>query len=193
MTHVYFVRHAEPNCQNHDDALRELSPKGLADRALAAGYLRDKGVDAVLSSPYRRAVDTVAPLADALGLTVETVDGFRERAVGDWVEDFGGYSQRQWADFDYKLPGGESLQETQRRNLAALDGVLERLAGRTVAVGSHGTALSALIHHFRPAFGYTDFERIRPLMPWIVRFTFDGRVCVGVEEYNVFTGVAKEI
>ncbi len=193
MTHAYFVRHAEPNCQNHDDALRELSPKGLADRALAAGYLRDKGVDAVLSSPYRRAVDTVSPLADALGLTVETVDGFRERAVGDWVEDFDGYSQRQWADFDYKLPGGESLQETQRRNLAALDGVLERLAGRTVAVGSHGTALSALIHHFRPAFGYADFERIRPLMPWIVRFTFDGRVCVGVEEYNVFTGVAKEI
>ena len=61
------------------------------------------------------------------------------------------------------------------------------------AVGSHGTALSTLIHHFRPAFGYADFERICPLMPWIVRFTFDGRVCVGVEEYNVFTGVAKEI
>ena len=67
MTHVYFVRHAEPNCQNHDDALRELSPKGLADRALAAGYLRDKGVNAVLSSPYRRAVNTVAPLADVEG------------------------------------------------------------------------------------------------------------------------------
>ena len=130
MTHVYFVRHAEPNYQNHDDALRELSPKGLADRALAAGYLRDKGVDSVLSSPYRRAVDTVAPLADALGLTVETMDGFRERAVGDWVEDFGGYSQRQWAYFDYKLPDGESLREVQKRNLKAGDEVLERFAGR---------------------------------------------------------------
>lgn len=193
MTHVYFVRHAEPNCQNHDDALRELSPKGLADRALAAGYLRDKGVNAVLSSPYRRAVNTVAPLADALGLPVETVDGFRERAVGDWVEDFGGYSQRQWADFDYKLPDGESLREVQKRNLKALDEVLERFAGRTVAVGSHGTALSTLIHHFRPAFGYAEFERIRPLMPWIVHFTFDGRVCVGVEEHDVFTGKTGKI
>ena len=193
MTHVYFVRHAEPNCPNHEAALRELSPKGLADRALAAGYLRDKGVDAVLSSPYRRAVDTVAPLADALGLPVETVDGFRERAVGDWVEDFGGYSQRQWADFDYKLSDGESLREVQKRNLKALDEVLERFAGRTVAVGSHGTALSTLIHHFRPAFGYADFERIRPLMPWIVRFTFDGRVCVGVEEHDVFTGKTGKI
>lgn len=187
MTHIYFVRHAEPNYQNHDDALRELTPKGLADRALAADYLRDKGIYAVLSSPYRRAVDTVAPLADALGLTVETVDSFRERAVGSWVADFGGYSQRQWADFDYKLAGGESLREVERRSLAAMNEVLERFAGRTVAIGSHGTALSAIIHHFRPRFGYDDFQRIKGLFPWIVRFDFAGPECVGIQTYDVFS------
>ena len=29
MTTVYFVRHAEPNYDNHDDMSRELSKKGL--------------------------------------------------------------------------------------------------------------------------------------------------------------------
>lgn len=194
MTHVYFVRHAEPNYANHDDALRELAPKGLADRALAAGYLRDKGVDAVLSSPYKRAVDTVAPLAEMLGLAVETVDGFRERKVDSvWIEDFDGFVRRQWADFSYKLSDGESLGEAQGRNLEALDGVLERFAGRTVAIGSHGMALSTVIHHFRPGFGYEEFNRIRPIMPWIVHFVFDGRGCVAVEEHDVFTGITKEI
>lgn len=189
MTHVYFVRHAQPNHDNHDDALRELSPKGLADRALAADYLRGKGVAAVLSSPYRRAADTVAPLAEALGLAVETVDDFRERRIaGGWIEDFDGYSRRQWEDFRYKLPGGESLEEVQARNLRALDEVLERFAGRTVVVGSHGTALSTLIHSFRPDFGYGGFQRIRSLMPWIAHFTFDGRQCVGIEGYDVFSG-----
>lgn len=194
MTHVYFVRHAQPNYENHDDSSRELSPKGLADRALVTDYLRNKGVDAVLSSPYRRAMDTVAPLAEQLGLTVETVEDFRERKVDSgWIEDFHAFSRRQWADFDYKLSDGESLGETQRRNLRALDRVLERFAGKTVVIGSHGTALSTVIRHFRPGFGFGEFERIRPVMPWIVRFTFDGNLCVNVEEYDVFTGRTGEI
>ena len=194
MTHVYFVRHAEPNYENHDDSSRELSSKGLADRVLVTGYLRDKGVTAVLSSPYRRAVDTVSPLADTLGLPVETMDGFRERKVDSgWIEDFRTFSQRQWADFDYKLSDGESLGEAQARNLNALELVLERFPDQTVVIGSHGTALSTVIHHFRPEFDFAEFERIRPLMPWIVHFTFDDRRCAGIEEYNVFTGITKKI
>ena len=39
MTHVYFVRHAEPNYENHDDSSRELSSKGLADRVLVTGLI----------------------------------------------------------------------------------------------------------------------------------------------------------
>ncbi len=193
MTHVYFVRHAEPNYDNHDDALRELSPKGLADRALVTEVLRDKGIAAVLSSPYRRAVDTVTPLADALGLPVELVDGFRERRIDSWIEDFEAYSRRQWADFEYKRADGESLGEVERRNIAALEGVLARFSGKAVAAGAHGTALSTILHHFRPGFGYNDFQRIRPLMPWIVRLDFEGAECVGIETYDVFTRQAETL
>ena len=32
MTTVYFVRHAQPNYENHDDLTRELTEKGLQDR-----------------------------------------------------------------------------------------------------------------------------------------------------------------
>ena len=187
MTHIYFVRHAQPNYENHDNFSRELSPKGLTDRSLVTGYLVDKGVDAVLSSPYRRAADTVAPLAERLGLALETMEDFRERKVGGWIEDFESYSQRQWADFDYRLSGGESLMETQIRSLRALDMVLERFPEKTVAIGSHGTALSTVLHHFRPGFGFAEFEQIRPVMPWIVRLDFEGQACVGIEAYNVFT------
>lgn len=194
MTHIYFIRHAQPNYENHDDFSRELSPKGLKDRMLAADYLRDRGVDAVLSSPFKRAADTVAPVAERLGLAVETVEDFRERKVGSgWIEDFDGFTFRQWADFNYKLPDGESLGEVQERNLKALGGVLEQFAGRTVVIGSHGTALSTLVHHFRPGFGYAGFDRIRPVMPWVVHFVFDGCQCVSVEEHDVFTGKTSKI
>ena len=183
MTTVYFVRHAQPNYENHDDLTRELTEKGLQDRMKVVEVLREIPVHAVLSSPYKRAVDTVQPLADQRGLSVVTDADFRERKVGDgWLEDFTSFAKRQWADFDFALEHGESLRQVQVRNTAALERALERHDGKTIVIGSHGTALSSLVEYYVPGFGYEGFDRIRNIMPWVVRFTFEGRNCIGVEE-----------
>ena len=187
MTTVYFVRHAQPNFANHDDLTRELTAKGMEERHLVESLLADVQVDAVLSSPYRRAVDTVQPLADARGLAIRTVADFRERRVDScWIEDFNSFCRAQWADFDYKLTDGETLRQVQQRNIAALEAVLEEFAGQTVVIGSHGTALSTIVNHFDPTFDHADFEKIRGLMPWVVRFTFEGMDCVDITSYDVF-------
>lgn len=187
MTTVYFVRHAQPNFANHDDLTRELTAKGMADRLLVLDLLAGVPVDAVLSSPYRRAVDTVQPLADERGLGIRAVEDFRERRVDScWIEDFDGFCRAQWADFDYRLTDGETLRQVQRRNMAALEAVLVEFAGQTVVIGSHGTALSTIINHYDPTFGHADFEKIRGLMPWVVRFTFEGMDCVDNCSYDVF-------
>ena len=186
MTTVYFVRHAQPNYDNHDDMTRELTEKGLQDRMKVAEALRKIPIHAVLSSPYKRAVDTVQPLADRRGLPVESDADFRERKVGDgWLEDFTSFAKRQWADFDFALEHGESLRQVQVRNTAALERVLERHDGKTIVIGSHGTALSTLVEYYAPGFGYAGFDRIRNVMPWVVRFTFDGKVCTEVKEIEL--------
>ena len=187
MTTVYFVRHAQPNYNNHDDATRELTEKGLQDRKLVTEFLRDKQVDSVLSSPYKRAVDTVKDFADTYGFSIRLVDDFRERKIeSTWIEDFKGFSRKQWSDFDYKLSDGESLREVQNRNISALKQVLDEYAGKTVVIGSHGTALCTILQYFNPSFGYDDFDRIRHLMPWIVKFTFQGDTCPDIQTYNLF-------
>ena len=186
MTDFYFIRHAEPR-YDADDRTRGLSEKGLRDRALAAEFLADKSVDAVLSSPYRRAVETVEVFAKERGMEVLPVEDFRERCIADmWIEDFREFTRRQWEDHDYKLGGGESLREVQRRNIAALTDVLRQYDGKTVAVGTHGTALSTIIQYFVPSFGYAEFDRIRGKMPWAVHFAFDGGRCVRIEEHDLF-------
>lgn len=38
MTNVYFVRHAQPNYENHDDLTRELTENGLQDRKILIEY-----------------------------------------------------------------------------------------------------------------------------------------------------------
>lgn len=194
MTELYFIRHCEPNYDNHDDALRELTPKGQADTRLVTAYLQGRQIDAVLSSPFKRAVDTVKPFAESVGLPVATIEALRERRVDSgWIGDFDGFTRRQWADFSYKLSDGESLGEVQARMTACLDRILEEYGGRRVAVGSHGTAMSVLVHTLRPAFGYEGFSRIRRVMPWAVHFTFAGRDCARVEETDLMGGETREI
>ena len=186
MTTLYFIRHAESR-YDADDRTRGLSDKGLRDRALATEFLADKSIEAVLSSPYRRAVETVQEFADLRGLDVIPVEDFRERRIADvWIEDFREYTRRQWEDHDFKLAGGESLREVQTRNIAALSEVLRQYGGKTIAVGTHGMALSTMIHQFVPTFGWAEFRQILGKMPWAVHFTFDGERCVRIEGHDLF-------
>ncbi|MBO4409064.1 MAG: histidine phosphatase family protein [Clostridiales bacterium] len=187
MTRVFFVRHAEPNYDNHDDMLRELSPKGLADRSKVTDFLSSKDIDVVLSSPFKRAVDTVKDFADSKGLSIEIVDDFRERRVDSvWIEDFSAFSRRQWDDFSYKLSDGECLKEVQERNISALNEVLSRYSGKNIVIGSHGTALSTVINYYDPSFGFADFDKIRFVMPWIVEFVFDDKgSCTEINKYQL--------
>ena len=187
MTTIYFVRHAQPNYDNHNDLERELTAKGLKDRKCVTAFLLDKSVDVVLSSPYKRSFDTVKDFADCVGLTIGIVPDFRERKVESvWIDDFESFCKRQWIDFTYKLSDGESLKEVQERNIAALRDVLTVYKDKTVVIGTHGTALATILNYYDPSFGYNDFQRVRHFMPWIVKMTFDGEWLVGIEEYNVF-------
>ena len=185
MTTVYFVRHAQPNYENHNDALRELTAKGLHDRKKVTEFLEDKDIDVVISSPFKRSIDTVKEFADQHKLQVEQIRDFRERTVGgEWIEDFDIFAQMQWDDFSYKLSGGESLAEVQQRNIAALQTVLNRYKGKNIVIGSHGTALSTIINFYDSSFGYDDFVDIKDRMPWIVKFVFDEQANCAQIQYD---------
>lgn len=194
MTRIYFVRHAEPNYNNHDDLTRELSEKGLRDRKLVTAFLKDKNIQVALSSPFKRAIDTIKEFADVNNLSIETIEDFRERKIDNgWIEDFNSFAKRQWADFDYKLSGGECLREVQERNIAALKQVLELHSGKNIVVGSHGTALSTIINYFCHEFSYQQFEAIRKLMPWVVKLEFEDMDCISIVQYNLFEQTEKVI
>lgn len=174
MTTVYFVRHAQPVHSHADDRTRPLSAEGMADRAIVLEYLRDKGIDAFYCSPYKRSMDTIAQASEHYGMTIVTDERFRERECGEGgnMKDMG---RKRWADHDFHEPGGESLRMVQRRNMAALEDVLDANEGKTVVIGTHGTALSTILHHYDRSFGFDDFWRIVDWMPFIIRLRFRGR------------------
>lgn len=187
MTTVYFVRHAEPDYTNHNDMERPLTIKGKEDSTLVTKYLRDKNIDIVLSSPFVRAIETVKDFTESFGLSIQIVEEFRERKVDNvWIEDFIKFTEQQWSDFDYKLSDGECLREVQMRNINTLMLVLREHRDKNIVIGSHGTALSTIINYFEPTFGFDDFQKIRNVMPWIVKLTFQEDELVHIEKIDVF-------
>lgn len=70
---LFLIRHAQAGDRTtgHRDLYRPLTPKGHHRARALADLLADQGVTRVISSPATRCVQTVAPLAERIGLPVE--------------------------------------------------------------------------------------------------------------------------
>jgi phosphohistidine phosphatase SixA len=80
---VLLVRHAHAlprSAWDGDDRDRDLSKKGRRQAGELVPVLRELKPRRVLSSPYLRCVETVRPLAEALGCVVEMEDRLAEGA-----------------------------------------------------------------------------------------------------------------
>jgi 2,3-bisphosphoglycerate-dependent phosphoglycerate mutase len=144
---LLLVRHAAsvpPTPGGPSEHERPLSALGLAQADALAPVVAAYGPSRVLSSPYLRAVQTVAPAAERLGLPVEPRDALREWASGigpdpHWQRHY----RHCWDDAEWATPTGETHEALERRVLAALDEIAsETGAGETTVVASHGTWIS---------------------------------------------------
>lgn len=86
MKRIYFIRHAralDRDLWHHADHLRPLTEVGYRQADDIARTLRRARVDRVVSSRAFRCVDTVWPLADAIGARVHLHDALFEGASAD--------------------------------------------------------------------------------------------------------------
>ena len=182
MTSVYFVRHAQPDYRSKNTSDRPLTDEGLQDRLKVIDVFNDIDIAALYSSPYKRAYDTVSPLAEKLNLDIITDERFRERLSGDVPGDFLDFARRQWMNFTYKTKVGESLGEVQARNIEALSEILSKHRDKNVIIGTHGTSLSTILNYYISSYGYDDFLRIIDYMPYVLKMNFDGERFISSEE-----------
>ena len=114
---VFVVRHL----QKGEGADPSLTAEGAANAQQLAAMLKDKGIVAIFATPTRRAMETGAPLATALGIAVTPYDPARpaelaakaaaaagsvlivghSNTVPDLVQLFGGARPAPLADGDY--------------------------------------------------------------------------------------------
>jgi broad specificity phosphatase PhoE len=130
-----------------------LNEAGLEQAAAAAKRLATAGLDAIVSSPLRRARTTASEVAALSGLQVVVDEGFRETDFGDWEGLTFAEVREQWpdvvaawlADPEAGPPGGESFAAARRRIDAAMERVLAAHAGQKVLIVSHVGPIKALV------------------------------------------------
>ena len=175
---LLLIRHAEPVRIGPGTAAGPADPhlteRGRAQADRLAAWLAVERVDAVLSSPLRRARDTAEPVGRALGVDVEVVDNLMEYdARSDFyipVEELRETRDHHWTamiEGRWDELGGEPPDQFRARIVPCVGAIIERFPGGTVAAVCHGgvinvylAALLGLDRHlwFHPE--YTSISRV---------------------------------
>lgn len=178
---LLIIRHALPQRvetvgRAADPPLSELGH--VQARALAA-WLEPEGVDALYTSPLQRALETAAPVAEALGLPAQVVDEVAEydRHSEEYVpiEELKASNDPRWQeliDGDYFAGTGVTAEEFQGRVIAGMDRIIADNPSRTAAVVCHGGVMNAFVGH---VIGLADFMVFEPAYTGITRVKASSR------------------
>ena len=148
ITNLFFVRHAH-STYTPVELGRPLSNKGLADAERISTILKNENIDIIISSPYKRAVQTVEGVAKFVGKEVIIEDGFKERNLSvKPVEDFNLAITKVWEEPTFSWEGGESNIIAQKRGIKATLKVLETYEGKNIAVGTHGNIMVLIMNYY---------------------------------------------
>jgi 2,3-bisphosphoglycerate-dependent phosphoglycerate mutase len=151
---VLLIRHCQTTGQGVDSPLTEL---GREQAIALAVWLQGRGVDRIVSSPFQRAIDTIAPFAVAAGLEVEVDERMAERNLGggsyETVAELHEAVRAAMDDRELRHPGGETGLEIVARGWPAL---LEALDGPNLvtALVAHGQMNLHLLREIDPSFGF---------------------------------------
>lgn len=152
---LFLVRHCESTGQ---EASAPLTPVGQAQAVLLADYLETVGPELLVSSPYTRAQQSVAPLAQRLGLPVEIDTRLAERVLSaEPLAHWRDAIRQTFVDLDLMWPGGESSRTAMARGRMAIDALLAR-PERVPVVITHGNLLTLILRSFTPQCGFQTWE-----------------------------------
>ena len=170
MTVVFLVRHAHSEWSRGE--ARSLSKQGVAGAKLLAGQFSGLPIAAIYSSPSRRAVETVSPLAVAIGHEIIMVEQLREREVPEVpLGEFEQMIDEAWRSPDISPLGGESNVQAQARGVDVLKKIVARHPDQHIVVSTHGNLLALMVNGFNRSYGY-DFWRCLSF-PDVYRLEFD--------------------
>ncbi|WP_144660246.1 histidine phosphatase family protein [Bacillus tropicus] len=179
MTTIYFVRHAH-STYTKEERERPLSEKGHLDAENVTNLLKDRHIDVVISSPYKRAIQTVQGIANTYDVSIQIEEDLRERLLSsESVTDFNDAVQKVWEDWDFAHEGGESNDVAQRRAVICLQNILKKYEDKNIVIGTHGNIMVLLMNYFDSKYDFQFWKTLH--MPDVYKLTFDNNRFISAE------------
>ncbi len=150
---LHFVRHGE-TAGNAERRFQwpdtPLSEQGLAQAAAVAETLRETtSATALLSSDYRRTMQTAEAIGARTGLAIVEEPALRERnfgiARGQLYADIGEELLKLWKEPHFRIEQGESWADVYVRVGAFLDALRASPPARELILVTHGGAMSVAL------------------------------------------------
>lgn len=159
MVRIYLVRHAEAEGNVREffqgRINTDVSEKGRLQLERLAEKFKNIPIEALYSSPLKRAMSTAEAVNRYHSLPIITDDMLMEINGGDWEgvkwselpEKFPG-EYRMWKEEinHFAAPNGESTKQVYDRMKDAMRRIASENEGRTIAVVSHGMAIKAYLN-----------------------------------------------
>ncbi|UYO36321.1 phosphoglycerate mutase family protein [Bacillus zhangzhouensis] len=157
MKTYYIVRHCQADGQSKDAAL---TPQGITQSHELAQFFSSVLLNQIISSPYKRAIQTTEPLAHAKQLEIKIDQRLSERVlsskpIDDWYEKL----KLSFTDLHMTCEGGESSQEAMNRIVEALHEQIKLEKDHTLFV-THGNIMSLLLKHTDPTIGFEEWKKL---------------------------------
>ena len=184
MTEIIIVRHGETEW-NVAEIFRgridiDLNETVIKQAELLAEYLSKIKIDAIYSSPLKRALKTAEIIASYHKLNVNIAPGLIDFNFGNWqglshqeVKDKYKELYRAWINHpeQVKMPAGESLNNVRKRAIGVVNKVIARYTG-TVVLVSHRVVNKVLICALL-GLNNSHFWKIKQDMCGITTFTYE--------------------
>lgn len=128
--------------------------RAIAAEVTGAGEAPGRSIDALYTSPQKRARQTAAIIGRRLNLVPRVAEALREIDHGLWEGKTEAEVLARWADevrayeadpLYVRRPGGESYADLGERLWPALEGLADRHRGETVALVAHGGPIRLIL------------------------------------------------
>ena len=150
MTRIVLIRHGQTEWNRVERFRGQLDvPLNDVGRAQARALARKVAVwpvAAIYAGPLGRTQETAQPLAEALGLPVQVLDGLLDINYGQWAgrtpeevarDEPEAHALWRSAPHLARPTGGETLQDVRDRAVAALQGAIAAHPGQLVVLVGH--------------------------------------------------------
>jgi len=176
------IRHAKSPFVVGQELTRELSTQGLIDAKKVADIMDNKKIDLIVSSPYKRAIQTIEEIATNKDIEIIVYEELRERQLKGAFklteDEIYQAIKTSFEDIDFHLTDGESIRDVQNRAMPVIKNLLNNYEGKTIIIGTHGNVMTIIMNYFDKAYGYEFWKNTSK--PDIYKLVFSGENLLSV-------------